>query len=271
VVASVLLGCAAIADSAYAQTDSMVMLRVEPRSGDTLRVRVSGWEVMTLHVDLGTGDCCMAAAGSNYSSRRLITIEHDSAGTILAGILDSLDWTWRGQHSKVAREISGDLPQSLGTVRMLPDGSARLLDKGDGDDSIEELSISSEAMLPTHLVHPGSTWEAHGFTYALADLSPRSERAFMSFAGTAEGDSVAAPITNGVAPAIPDAIYLVTGTVRGALTLDRKRGYWARIESYVAMRADAVMRSDPKRPMRVGDSEVFLAYETASTSVLVKK
>jgi hypothetical protein len=230
----------------------------------------------------------MAAAGSNYSSRRLITIEHDSAGTILAGILDSLDWTWRGQHSKVAREISGDLPQSLGTVRMLPDGSARLLDKGDGDDSIEELSISSEAMLPTHLVHPGSTWEAHGFTYALADrfrgrrratritirldsLSPRSERAFMSFAGTAEGDSVAAPITNGVAPAIPDAIYLVTGTVRGALTLDRKRGYWARIESYVAMRADAVMRSDPKRPMRVGDSEVFLAYETASTSVLVKK
>jgi hypothetical protein len=283
-----LLWSAALAGSVHSQVDSMVALRVQPKSGDTLRISTGGWVFMTLHVDCGTGDCCIVMGGTFNASRRLVTIERDDAGTILSAILDTLGGTWRGQRRTVLDEINRGLPEPFGTIRLLPDGSARKFGEPDVGDSILLLAVSSVAMLPAHLVHPGSVWEVHGVSYARADdfrdrqratrimirfdsLSPRLDRAYMSYEGTVEGDSAPAPLTNGSGPEIPGAIYLVTGTLRGSLILDRERGYWSRMESYTVMHAQAVMSSDPKKPVRVRESEVFLTFETTSVSVLAKR
>jgi hypothetical protein len=266
----------------------MVLLRVQPRSGDTLRLQMGGYRLATIHLDRGTGDCCIAMGGSFNSSRRLIAIQQDSNGAVLEGMVDTMDWTWRGKRAPIVGEIKSGLPISLGTIRLYPDGSAQIFGTPDFSDSVEFLAISSEAMLPAHRVHPGSVWEAHGLSYARADpfrdrrratrimirldsLSPRLDRAYMSYTGTAAGDSAPAPILSGLVPEFPGATYLVTGTLSGTLILDRERGYWSRIESKIVIRADAVLRSDPTTPVRVGGSEVFVEYETASASVLVKK
>jgi hypothetical protein len=221
-----------------------VMLKIQPRTGDTLRMRLDQTVEMTGTTRVGDADSSMTQSSTMQVLSRAI-VEHSSArGTQVLAITDSVAF-WPAPAAPGAAERDAMVGQR---VRLLvaPDGAMAVAEDGRRATSdVGHLFAQMPASLPREAVAVGATWTramplpvaADGGTHAgvlqvqyrLDSLSRGGDLAYISMRGSLSRD--------GAAPNAPRGTRMATtGTVTGDMLVDRRRGWMTDSRVTVALR-----------------------------------
>lgn len=223
---------------ARAQVDN-VLLRVQPRVGDTLRTRFEQDIEMTGRTKIHGVDTTFRSYTSLLVLARVIVQASDSSGCTLKAITDSVSVLSVESQALTPNEAARRAMQGQEILlRLKPDGSASYVrPPSDLAPEVGALVASMPAVLSPRPVSPGATWEsamsvpvgsgedpAHGARvraqYRLDSLSADGARAYIGLLGIVTRDSGEAPLKAGSRVAS-------RGTLAGGFILDRRRGWWA--------------------------------------------
>jgi hypothetical protein len=237
---------ASIASGARAQT---VLLQINPKVGDTLRLRIEQEMEISGVGKVRDADTTMTMRSSMLLLSRSIVVESDNDGTTVRSITDSVAVDMGAIDPRVA-SLSDQARRSLQgkelRVRFSRQGSGTVVD-ADPDIPRNLQSVLSQlpAMLPRHHVAAGNTWKQRipipdtgpgqvagtlEATFRLDSLTRRGKLAHISMRGTLTRDSTASPIRGG-------ARMTMTGTVTGYMLLDRGRGWVTDASTEMSMRS----------------------------------
>lgn len=213
------------APAAAAQT--RYMLQLKPKVGDTLRMEMEEERSATGTTKVGRADSTRTMSSRlRMVSRAIVQAQDQGAVTILA-VIDSVSLSTTDKHG---------FPTPTGqrmVFRLSHDGTMRIVDERTGlDRGVAELVALMPAALPGHAVAVGESWTrslpmvvgrsgGHGVVYAsfkLDSMSGDGHLAYLSMRGELRRDSLPAGPPRGSRMA-------VSGTVTGALLLDRRRGW----------------------------------------------
>jgi len=226
------------APGARAQVDN-VLLRVQPRVGDTLRTRFEQDIEMTGRTKIHGVDTTFRSYTSLLVLARVIVQASDSSGCTLKAITDSVSVLSVESQALTPNEAARRAMQGQEILlRLKPDGSASYAKPpSDLAPEVGALVASMPAVLSPRPVAPGATWESamavpvgagedpsHGARvraqYRLDSLSSDGARAYIGLLGIVRRDSAEAPLKAG-------ARVASRGTLAGGFILDRRRGWWA--------------------------------------------
>lgn len=240
----------ATAPSAPAQTPARtVSLALQPRVGDTIRTRLEQRvEMVSRRADkAGEGEPVRSAMGT-VAVLRNIVVSTDAVATTLVIILDSIALDAAGMPrptDEQRRRLQGQTTR----VRLARDGAMTMLDS-DGV-SVGGAAIGSiPATLPLTAVALGERWTRTlsiplanrggapirvDAIFRLDSVARGGELAFVSMKGTIRGDTVVSRA------AVVQRV--VSGAVRGAMVVDRRRGWITDSRTVIDVHT-VVLRSD---------------------------
>jgi hypothetical protein len=257
------VAAALVAGAAMSSSAQMVMLRIQPRVGDTMYTRFEQSVDM-----IGTRN--IHAIDTTMTSRMdMMILSHstvqgsDKHGTTVLAITDSVTIEGHGTGASAPTEtIRHAMQGRQAKLHIARDGSAELL--GASDDvtpEVEALYSGMPATLPEKLVSVSSSWERTAFipvsqesdsahsarvrtTYRLDSLSSNGQFAYISIRGTISRDSAAALVSESLRVGS-------TGTVTGRMTMDRKHGWWVESEISITIKSIVTRIVEPVSSMQV--------------------
>ncbi|MDQ3699122.1 MAG: hypothetical protein M3373_14050 [Gemmatimonadota bacterium] len=238
-----------------------VTLRIQPRTGDTIRTRLEQRVEMTATRSSSTAHrdsaVAMRSATATIALLRNVVQRSERDVTTLLLLLDSVAITGTGARlpsEEERRAIQGRRLQ----VRITAQGAVTLLDPPDVSGSIAGQPFTRiPAMLPDGAVAVGEQW-ARSLAIPLAgaqegkealrvravfrldSLVRNSELAFVSIRGTVLGDT-----TRDQAPGTK---RFVSGSMHGTLVVDRRRGWIADSFTTIFVRSDMSAAATPGGP-----------------------
>ena len=248
-------------DAVHAQarpTAAAVSLALRPRAGDIFRMRLDQDVEVTATSKQGDGDTTMTVRTNLLVLTRSLVERSDASGAVVLAITDSVlifstgvagDWI-----DQTMRRLKG---QRLRT-RLAPDGGMTLIDDG-GDPQLRALVAGMPSMLPRDPVAPGATW-THKMSIPLAgepgaplggeltasfrfdSLSRSGDLAYISMRGVIRQRTEAQDVHGVHAD--------VSGTMTGAILVDRKRGWIVDVRTTLVARSTLVPAGPPGPPMR---------------------
>jgi hypothetical protein len=257
-VAAGLLAGASV--SAQAQT---VMLRIQPRVGDTMYTRFEQSVEMIGTRNVHSVDTTMTSRMDIMILSHSLVQGSDGHGTTVLAITDSVAMEGHGTGASAPNEtIRHAMQGRQARLHIARDGSAELL--GANDDvtpEVEALYSGMPATLPEKLVSVRSSWERTAFipvsqesdsahsakvrtTYRLDSLSSNGNFAYISIRGTISRDSAAALVSESLRVGS-------TGTVVGQMTMDRKHGWWVQSEIAITIKSIVTRIVEPVSTMQV--------------------
>ena len=213
-----------------------VLLEIRPTPGDTLHLRLEQTVEMKGTTRVGDRDSTMTMAMSMAILARAIIMAADSAGARVLTVTDSVFVTGTaapkdGEQERNRRDLRGSRVE----MRVLPDGSSEIVsDPSTLTDELRSLVAQMPATLPRKSVHLGERWsrvvtvpiDAQGgmattaslkTTFRFDSLSRNKEIAYVSLLGELSRTAMdSASGRSGVE---------MTGTIRGGMAIDRKRGW----------------------------------------------
>jgi hypothetical protein len=247
VFAGVALGASGLAPAAAAAAQP-VLLEVRPTAGDTIRLRLEQTVEMKGTTRVGKRDSTMSSTSRMAILARAIVLSTDSAGARILAITDSV--VFEGAQGLPSSPYQRD-PRSLEgakvEMRLLPDGSSDIL-PADSEvmNDFRALMAQMPSTLPRTPVQVGERWssvvsvpiagqggvartESLKMTFRFDSLSRNREIAHISMVGEISrraSDSAKGP-----------AGTEMTGTIRGGMTVDRKRGWMTDSRAVVTIRS----------------------------------
>jgi hypothetical protein len=258
VVAAALLASASL--QASAQT---VMLRIQPRVGDTMFTRFEQSVEMVGTRNVNSVDTTMTSRMDIMILSHSLVQASDGHGTTVLAITDSVAMQGHGTGATAPTEAVRHAMQGReARLHIAHDGSAELLAASDDvSPQVEALYSGMPATLPERLVSVKSSWERTAFipvsqesdsahsakvrtTYRLDSLSANGNLAYISIHGTISRDSAAALVSESLRVGS-------TGTVTGHMTMDRKHGWWVESEIAIAIKSVVTRIIEPVSTMNV--------------------
>jgi hypothetical protein len=228
-------------------------LQLKPHVGDTLRMELDEQREHTGTTRFGGNDSTRTMSTRlRMFSRAIVQGKLRNAVSVLA-IVDSVSLVTNDQHTRAVTAGQRML------FRLSEDGTMRVVEDATGANRVtSELVALMPAALPTHPVAAGDTWSRsiplivaragdEGVVLAafrLDSVSRNEHLAYISMRGEMRRDSVPAGPPRG-------SRMTVTGTVNGALLLDRRRGWITESRFAVLLRTTMVpAASSGAAPMR---------------------
>jgi hypothetical protein len=218
----------------HAQT---VTLEIRPHGGDTLHLRLDQEVDLTATRKVGGTDSSMHVKSTMHLLSRAIVEQSTPEGTVVLSIADSVAMQTNDDHgAALLDEIRRTLLGKQLRMMVAPDGSARMLDTSDAETfELRSLISLMPATLPSGKVHVGQTWSqvmqmpiagqpaarngTLNATFRLDSLSPGDQHAFLSMWGVLTREPPAD------APQSAEPTRTMSGTVRGSMKIDRRRGW----------------------------------------------
>ena len=245
-LAWVALGAIVIAPAASAAQP--VLLEVRPTAGDTIRLRLEQTVEMRGTTRVGERDSTMSSTSRMAILARAIILSADSGGARVLAITDSVTFEGaKGQQSLPFRRDPRALEGSRVEMRLLPDGSSDIL-PADPEvmNDFRALMAQMPSTLPRTPVQVGDRWspvvsvpiateggppraESIKMTFRFDSLSRNREVAHISMVGEISRKST----DSARGPAGTE----MTGTIRGGITVDRKRGWMTDSRAVVTLRS----------------------------------
>lgn len=224
-----------------------VLLRINPRAGDTLHTRFEQEMEVTGRTRVGTNDTTLTMRSSMLLLSRVIVQSSDSAGVVVLAVTDSLALLASGKPGLIPESQRRALQGGRVLLRIAPEGTASVLDApATLAPDLQAVVAQIPAMLPKVAVRVGSTWtqamtipvagqpgggaavlEA---TFRLDSLTRGGQVAHISLRGTISRDSAASDLPNG-------ARLVSTGAVTGSMQVDRRRGWWTESRATITIRS----------------------------------
>jgi hypothetical protein len=232
--AGLALSCAALIPSrAHAQP---VALRISPPVGETVRMRLDQRVEMSGTTRMAAGDSTATVVTTLLVMSRAFVERRERDATVLLTWADSVAASCNGADSLV---VATETPRALQVkrvrLRISPDGATEMVGKdAAGSPQLNALFSQMPATLPNMPVVVGQSWSRVMLapidpsiagtggggklqaTFTFDSLSKNGESAFVSIVGT-----LSRP------PSSKDgwATLTMSGSVNGALVLDRRRGW----------------------------------------------
>ena len=225
-----------------------VLLEIRPTTGDTLHLRLEQTVEMKGRTRVGQRDSTMSMSTSMAILARAIILSVDSAGARVLTVTDSVTVAGSGAPKDATQErIRRDLQGSRVEMRVLPDGSSEIVsDPATLTTELRSLVAQMPATLPRTPVQVGERWSrvvtvpinAQGgiattaslkTTFRFDSLSKNREVAYISLLG--ELSRTAMDSASG-APGVE-----MTGTIKGGMTVDRKRGWMTDSRAVITLRS----------------------------------
>lgn len=243
-LSALVLGVAAAVPAAGAQ--ERVPLRIAPKLGDTIQVRLDQEMEMQGVARLASGDSARAMRSRLRAFTRAAVLDVHEEGAIVLALTDSVlaagaTGAWRRQKLREGSRV---------TLRVAPDGSTTVLDPGaDGNATVHAIFAGMPSLLPKEAVAVGSSWTRNMQLPRLEAGSGRREvsarirfdslsrdrsLAYLSMTATIVSDG-AAPRSGAVATR--DA----RGGITGSMILDRARGWLAELRSVTTSDAEVAV------------------------------
>lgn len=252
-----------------AQRSRTVTLRISPRAGDTLYTRFEQSVEMSGTAHVGDSDTTMTMKSSLLLLSHLIVDASDDSGATVTAVTDSVALSsWRMGTPMPSETARRAMQGKRIRLRITPNGSATVIDAPDELASDVRAAVSAmPSTLPDRAMAVGATWKkataipmsastggggASGraatltAVYRLDSLSKDGGVAFISMHGTLKRDSTSAPLPRGLRVAS-------TGTITGAMRVDRRRGWWANSDATITLESvlTPTSRNGDTHPMHV--------------------
>lgn len=256
---------AALAGAAFSPAVAMaqpVLLEIRPTVGDTVHIRLEQTVEMKGTTRVGQRDSTMSMTTRMAILARAIVLASDSASARVLTVTDSVTLTGPDSVRSSSREQSRRaLEGSRVEMRVLPDGSSEFVtEASELANELRALMAEMPSTLPRTPVQVGERWSrvvtvplqgqgAYSSTVSLRttfrfdSLSRNREVAHISLLGElsrSTADSVKGP------PGLE-----MTGTIRGGMTVDRKRGWMTDSRAVITLRSvlppPAGSKSSPMR------------------------
>lgn len=229
------------------QQSRTVMLRINPRAGDTLYTRFEQTVEMSGRSLTADSDTAMTMKSSMLLLSHILVNASDARGATVTAVTDSVSLaTWRMGRPMPSESARRSMQGKTIQLRIAPDGSATVLQAPDELASDVRAAVSAmPSTLPDHPIAVGDSWKEAtdipmsastggskvgggrqeraatlSATYRLDSLSADGNMAYISVRGTVKRDSTAAPLPRGLRVSS-------TGSITGAMRVDRRRGWWA--------------------------------------------
>ena len=225
-----------------------VLLEIRPTPGDTLHLRLEQTVEMKGTTRVGKRDSTMTMSTSMAILARAIILGADSTGARVLTVTDSVAVIGSVSPTDADQERSRrDLQGSRVEMRVLPDGSSEIVsDPSTLTNELRSLVAQMPATLPRTPVQVGERWsrvvtvpiEAQGgmattaslkTTFRFDSLSKNKEVAYVSLRGELSRTAMdSASGKSGVE---------MTGTIRGSMTVDRKRGWMTDSRAVITLKS----------------------------------
>jgi hypothetical protein len=238
---------AAAAQPATQGSGQPVTLRIKPRVGDTLRMRLEQEIEYSGTTRVGKADTSMTYRESLLILSRTVVQASDESGTTVLNITDSVARATSGGRGGAEPPASRHPLQGKRVrMRVTPQGAAYVLEGPDSlSSALASMIAQMPATLPERAVAVGDTWSqdmrvplarqpaatgsvVHA-TFRLDSLSRGGGVAHVSVRGAVSRDTSAAR---------REQLRMSTsGDISGTLTLDRRRGWPTEATTTINMRA----------------------------------
>ena len=223
--------CSAVAASVARAQPQAVALRIEPRVGETVRMRLDQRVEMSGTTRMSAGDSTATVVSTLLVISRTFVERRDRDASVVLASTDSVAASSTGADSQsVATETRRALQGKQVRLRISPDGATELAG-GDvaGNADLNALFAQMPATLPSTSVAVGQSWSRTMVapmgaptptgggkleaTFRLDSLSRSGDKAYVSLVGT-----LSRP------PSAKDgwATLTMSGSVSGSLVLDRR-------------------------------------------------
>jgi hypothetical protein len=254
----VALAAALALASPLAAQPARVLLKIQPRTGDTLRMRLDQTVEMSGTTRVGAADSTMTVSSTMQVLSRAVVEQSGARGTQVLAITDSVFFS--PALNPKAVDAAAALRGQRVRMHVAPDGAMSVADDGRRATSdVRHLFAQMPASLPREPVAVGATWtramplpEAadggkHAGTlqvqYRLDSLSRNGELAYISMRGSLSRDGAAPKARRGTRVA-------TIGTVTGDMLVDRRRGWMT--DSRVTVSLRTVVTPPVEREPRSG-------------------
>ena len=224
-----------------------VLLETRPTVGDTVHLRMEQTVEMKGTTRVGERDSTMTMTTRMAILARAMVLGRDSASARVLMVTDSVVMDGPGAPNASLEQGRRALEGSRVETRLFPDGSSEMLTEASQlTDQLRSLMAQVPASLPRTAVQVGERWsrvvtvpvQAQGgatrmaslkTTFRFDSLSRNREVAHISLLGelsrTAEDSAKGAPDIG------------MTGTIRGGLTVDRKRGWMTDSRAVITLKS----------------------------------
>jgi hypothetical protein len=224
-----------------------LLLEIRPTVGDTLHLRLEQMVEMRGTTRVGTRDSTMTMSTSMAILARAIILAADSGGARVLTVTDSVVIAGSPPQDAQQERIYRALKDSRVEMRVLPDGSSEIIsDPATLTNELRSLVAQMPATLPRTPVQVGERWsrvvtvpiEAQGgipttaslkTTFRFDSLSRNREIAYVSLLG--ELSRSAMDSASGAAG------VQMTGTIKGGMTVDRKRGWMTDSRAVITLKS----------------------------------
>jgi hypothetical protein len=247
-----LFGFCAAALLPVAMPAQSVLLQIRPPIGDTIRMRLSQTVEMTGTTPGAADDASQSMTTSIDIYTRAIAKQWTSSGTLVQTITDSVTMN-PSSAASLADFRRRALQSKNSMIRVSTDGAVEVMDLDDASGELRHLFGEMPAMLSRAVVAVGEKWTremriplsgepgAMGSvraTFQLDSLSKTGDIAFISMKG-----SLSRVTLPGVAA--PAAGYETSGTLSGAIQIDRRLGWITDSRSTIQVKS-SIAASAPK-------------------------
>jgi hypothetical protein len=239
---------AAIAFSPAAVGAQPLMLEIRPTPGDTLHLRLEQMVEMKGTTRVGDRDSTMTMSTSMAILARAIILSVDTIAARVLTVTDSVIVTGATAPKDATGERArSGLEGSRVEMKVLRDGSSEIVsDPSTLTNELRSLVAQMPATLPRTPVQVGERWtrvvtvpiEAQGgiattaslkTTFRFDSLSRNKEIAYVSLLGELSRTAMdSASGTSGVE---------MTGTIKGGMTIDRKRGWMTDSRAVITLKS----------------------------------
>ena len=237
-----------------------VTLEVRPHAGDTVAVRLEQRVEMSGTRRIAGHDSTARVMSSMVMFARTIVESVNSTHSIVATHTDSVQVETSDDHARTMRDDAvRALTGTVSRLRLLPDGTGQSLDSALGVQSGSLVAVMP-ATLPSSPVAIGGKWTrsmpipatnaARGAgevraVFRLDSLTGGGRYAWISMKGSMRRDEQAPAGGTG------ESVGGVSGTITGAMTLDRRRGWIISALTDMTVRSTVTTPSAPTVPLRV--------------------
>ncbi|MDQ2766529.1 MAG: DUF6263 family protein [Gemmatimonadota bacterium] len=257
------MALALVAGASMPSRAQLILLRIQPRVGDTMFTRFEQSVEMVGTRNIHSVDTTMTSRMDMMILSHSTVQASDKHGTTVLAITDSVTIEGHGTGATAPTEtIRHAMQGRQAKLHIAHDGSAELL--GGSDDvtpEVEALYSGMPATLPEKLVSVNASWERTAYipvsqesdsahsarvrtTYRLDSLSSNSQLAYISIRGTISRDSAAALVSESLRVGS-------TGTVTGHMTMDRQHGWWVESEIAITIKSIVTRIVEPVSSMQV--------------------
>lgn len=242
------------------RTAGLVTLEVRPRAGDTVAVKLEQRVEMLGTRRINGRDSTARVMSSMVMFARTIVESVNGSYSVVATHTDSVQVETSDDHARAMREDAvRALTGTVSRLRLLPDGTGESLDSTFGAPGAPLVSVMPATLPPTSVAVGGkwtrsmpipATNAARGAgevraVFRLDSLTDGGRFAWISMKGSMRRDERAPAGGTG------ESVGAVSGTISGAMTLDRRRGWIVSALTDMTVRSTVTTPGAPGVPLKV--------------------